>query len=96
VLKLGEEIGGLQEDLWRTQIKHTVKRQLEKELQLRGRGVKVLSLFFIDRVANYRDYARPGPRKASSRTPWRPPSRSREGRSATATSLDQVAYRKGP
>ncbi len=56
VLRLGEETGGMREDVWRVQIKHTVKKHLEKELQLRGRGVKVLSLFFIDRVANYRDY----------------------------------------
>ncbi|HSO76812.1 MAG TPA: DEAD/DEAH box helicase family protein, partial [Blastocatellia bacterium] len=55
-LRLGDEIGGMREDVWRTQIKHTVRRHLEKELQTRGRGVKVLSLFFIDRVANYRDY----------------------------------------
>lgn len=55
-MRLGEEIGGMREDVWRTQIKHTVKKHLDKELQLRGRGVKVLSLFFIDRVANYRDY----------------------------------------
>ena len=55
-LRLGDEIGGMREDVWRTQIKHTVKRHLDKELQLRNRGIKVLSLFFIDRVANYRDY----------------------------------------
>ena len=55
-LPLGAEIGGMKEDIWRAQIKHTVKRHLEKELQVRGRGIKVLSLFFIDRVANYRDY----------------------------------------
>lgn len=55
-LRLGEESGGMRDDIWRTQIKHTVKRHLEKELQLRERGIKVLSLFFIDRVANYRDY----------------------------------------
>jgi len=55
-LRLGEEIGGLREDVWRTQIKYTVKRHLEKELQVRAQGIKVLSLFFIDRVANYRDY----------------------------------------
>lgn len=55
-LRLGEEIGGMRDDVWRAQIRHTVKRHLEKELQLRGRGIKVLSLFFIDRVANYRDY----------------------------------------
>ena len=55
-LRLGEEMGGLRDDVWRAQIKHTVKRHVEKELQLRDLGVKVLSLFFIDRVANYRDY----------------------------------------
>lgn len=56
ILRLGEEIGGMKDDIWRAQIKHTVKRHLDKELQVRGRGIKVLSLFFIDRVANYRDY----------------------------------------
>ena len=55
-LRLGEEIGGMREDVWRAQIKHTIKRHLDKELQVRERGIKVLSLFFIDRVANYRDY----------------------------------------
>ena len=56
VLRLGEESGGMREDIWRVQIKHTLKRHLEKELQIRQRGIKVLSLFFVDRVANYRDY----------------------------------------
>ncbi len=55
-LRLGEEIGGLRDDVWHTQIKHTIKRHLDKELQVQERGIKVLSLFFIDRVANYRDY----------------------------------------
>jgi type III restriction enzyme len=59
-LRLGEEIGGLQADVWRAQIKHTIKRHLDKELQVRQRGLKVLSLFFIDRVANYRDYDEDG------------------------------------
>ncbi len=60
VLRMGEEMGGMKDDIWRAQIKHTVKRHLEKELQVRGRGIKVLSLFFIDRVANYRDYDESG------------------------------------
>ena len=59
-LRLGEETGGMRDDVWRTQIKHTIKRHLDKELQLRERGIKVLSLFFIDRVANYRDYDEAG------------------------------------
>jgi len=55
-MRLGEEMGGVRADVWRAQIKHTLKRHLEKELQVRARGLKVLSLFFVDRVANYRDY----------------------------------------
>jgi type III restriction enzyme len=60
VMRIGDEIGGMRDDVWRVQIKHTVKKHLEKEIQLRGRGIKVLSLFFIDRVANYRDYDNSG------------------------------------
>ena len=60
VMRPGDETGGMREDVWRVQIKHTVKKHLEKEIQLRGRSVKVLSLFFIDRVANYRDYDNAG------------------------------------
>lgn len=60
VLRLGEETGGLREDVWRVQIKRTVKKHLEKELQVRAQGIKVLTLFFIDRVANYRDYDESG------------------------------------
>ena len=59
-LRLGEEMGGMREDVRRAQIKHTIRRHLEKELQVRARGIKVLSLFFIDRVANYRDYDQAG------------------------------------
>jgi len=59
-LRVGEEIGSMRDDVWRAQIKHTVRRHLEKELQVCARGLKVLSLFFIDRVANYRDYGADG------------------------------------
>jgi type III restriction enzyme len=56
----GEELGGVREDLWRAQIKSTVRRHLDKEAALKGRGIKVLSLFFIDKVANYRSYNEQG------------------------------------
>jgi type III restriction enzyme len=59
-LLLGQESGGMRADVWRAQIKHTVKKHLETDLRLRQRGVKVLSLFFIDRVSNYRDYDEAG------------------------------------
>ena len=60
ILRLGEESGGLRDDIWRAQIKYTIKKHLDKELQVRARGIKVLSLFFVDRVANYRDYDEAG------------------------------------
>ncbi len=55
-LNLGEELGGARSDVWRAQIRKTIEEHLKKELKVRDLGVKVLSLFFIDRVANYRDY----------------------------------------
>lgn len=55
-LQLGEERGGMREDLWKEQIRATVREHLEHELRLTNRGIKVLSLFFLDRVANYREY----------------------------------------
>lgn len=65
-LYLGQERGGIQEDLTEIQIRNTIKKHLEKELQLKDKGIKVLSLFFIDRVANYRTYDEEGrPKKGT-------------------------------
>ncbi|PEQ91753.1 restriction endonuclease subunit R [Bacillus sp. AFS006103] len=40
----------------RAQIRKTIEAHLDKELKLNPLGIKVLSLFFIDNVANYRQY----------------------------------------
>lgn len=42
----------------RIQIREVIRTHLEKERELFRRGIKVLSLFFIDEVAKYRDYNR--------------------------------------
>ncbi|VTR97577.1 type III restriction-modification system endonuclease [Tuwongella immobilis] len=56
-LKLHEAIGDVdQTALKRQMIRRTIKEHLDKELQLRPQGIKVLSLFFIDEVAKYRLY----------------------------------------
>jgi len=55
-LYLGQERGGITDDLIEVQIKNTIKKHLDKEVQLKGRGIKVLSLFFVDKVASYRLY----------------------------------------
>ncbi|MBL0404464.1 DEAD/DEAH box helicase family protein [Microvirga aerilata] len=55
-LEMGQEVGGTGEDLMKAQVYETVEQHLKKERALKGKGLKVLSLFFIDRVANYRIY----------------------------------------
>ena len=42
----------------RIQIRESIRAHLDKERQLFGKGIKVLSLLFIDEVAKYRDYER--------------------------------------
>jgi type III restriction enzyme len=59
-LRLGEEKGGIKEDLTSVQIQRTIAKHLDKELLLKDKGIKVLSLFFIDKVANYREYDEDG------------------------------------
>ena len=44
-------------ELRRIQIREAIKAHLDKEAQLFPQGVKVLTLFFIDKVSNYRVYA---------------------------------------
>ncbi|MFZ4481895.1 MAG: DEAD/DEAH box helicase family protein, partial [Rhodoferax sp.] len=56
-LRVGEAVGGVDEDqINRHMIRRTIREHLDKELRLRPQGIKVLSLFFIDAVANYRVY----------------------------------------
>jgi type III restriction enzyme len=56
VLKVGETQGGMNDELMRFMIRKTVEEHLKKEKYYDGKGVKVLSLFFIDKVKNYREY----------------------------------------
>lgn len=57
-----QEQGGLSEDVMKLQIRLTVEEHFKKErnLQKAGKAVKVLSLFFIDKVDNYRYYDEQG------------------------------------
>lgn len=56
VLYQGQQQGGLNDEIMKVQIRRTIEEHLGKELKLNKQGIKVLSLFFIDRVANYRSY----------------------------------------
>ncbi|MBI5440836.1 MAG: DEAD/DEAH box helicase family protein [Deltaproteobacteria bacterium] len=56
----GRPQGSLTEALLRLQIEATVRRHFEKARKLEPLGIKVLSVFFIDRVAHYRTYGEDG------------------------------------
>lgn len=61
VLRAGEATGDVNESaLRRIQIREAIKAHFEKEQALFDRGIKVLSLFFIDEVAKYRSYNEAG------------------------------------
>ena len=53
VVEEGEERGPDHEIIAQVQIAHTIEEHMRKAHRLRKRGIKVLSLFFIDEVANY-------------------------------------------
>ncbi len=52
-IESNQTMGGYPDEIKRTQIQETIKEHFEKERRLRPKGIKVLSLFFIDRVASY-------------------------------------------
>ena len=56
-IHVGEALGHIDEKIMRTiQIRETIRAHIQKERQLYNQGIKVLSLFFIDEVAKYRQY----------------------------------------
>ncbi len=56
VLKAGETQGGMNDEVMKFMIRKTVEEHLKKEKAYKDKGIKVLSLFFIDKVKNYREY----------------------------------------
>ncbi|MFH1824552.1 MAG: DEAD/DEAH box helicase family protein [Candidatus Firestonebacteria bacterium] len=60
VIYKGETRGGLRDEIMRVQMEKTIEEHFKKEKKYKRKGIKVLSLFFIDRVANYRSYDKNG------------------------------------
>ena len=60
VLKVGESQGGMNDEVMRFMIQKTVEEHLKKEREYKAKGIKVLTLFFIDKVKNYREYDETG------------------------------------
>jgi type III restriction enzyme len=53
MLAEGESIGGATGAIYREMLRETIREHFRKESMLRARGIKVLSLFFVDKVASY-------------------------------------------
>ena len=51
-----QALGSQTQTLMQAQIRETIEQHLLKERTLRGQGIKVLSLFFLDHVKSYRIY----------------------------------------
>lgn len=52
-LSVGDELGSNQDAVFREMIRETIREHIRKELQVHAKGIKVLSLFFVDKVASY-------------------------------------------
>lgn len=59
-VRAGSPHGALTDAILRLQVEATIRRHFEKAQKLHPLGIKVLSVFFIDRVANYRSYSEDG------------------------------------
>jgi len=55
-LSVGETRGGMNDEVMKFMLRRTVEEHFKKEKFYKGKGIKVLSLFFIDKVKNYREY----------------------------------------
>jgi len=56
MLTKGESQGGMNDEVMKFMIRKTVEEHLKKKKAYKDKGIKVLSLFFIDKVKNYREY----------------------------------------
>lgn len=53
VITAGESIGGSNDSIYREMIRETIREHFRKEVLLQEKGIKVLSLFFVDKVASF-------------------------------------------
>jgi type III restriction enzyme len=70
VMTLGEAQGGLNDDVTKFQIERTVKFHFEKLKKHKAKGIKILSLIFIDKVSNYREYDESGEQSKGKFALW--------------------------
>ena len=59
-IQLGSAIRPRENELVEAMLRETIEQHFQKELALKNKGIKVLSLFFIDRVNDYRQHLKSG------------------------------------
>lgn len=70
LVQVTEEKGGLADERMKSQLRQTIEQHFAKEKKLKDRGIKVLSLFFIDHVANYRAIDEEGNKQNGKLAQW--------------------------
>ena len=96
VLRPARRPGRERKTIRRIQIREAIKAHLEKEKRLFPQGIKVLTLFFIDEVAKYRDYSQADEKGEYARSSRRSTSSSiAENLTTDVVNLDYRKYLKG-
>lgn len=95
-IQAGEATGDVNEStLRRIQIREAVKAHFEKEQRLFEQGIKVLTLFFIDEVAKYRQYDENGEQPGEYATMFEEEYRLQLDEVLTLFESDYAKYLKG-
>lgn len=70
IVQLAKELGGIDDERMKSQLRQTIEQHFIKEKRLKGKGIKVLSLFFIDHVKSYRAYDENGNKQKGKLAVW--------------------------
>jgi len=70
VVELAHEADGMGDERMKSQLRQTIDQHFAKEKRLKDKGIKVLSLFFIDHVKSYRQYDDNGDRQKGKLATW--------------------------
>lgn len=70
VVELAHEADGMGDERMKSQLRQTIDQHFAKEKRLKDKGIKVLSLFFIDHVKSYRQYDDDGNRQKGKLATW--------------------------
>ncbi len=70
IVELMQESGGMNDERLKSQIRQTIEQHFSKEKKFKDKGIKVLSLFFIDHIKSYRLYDDNGNRQKGKLALW--------------------------